>query len=72
MCVAVPGKIVEIDGDYAKVNIMENMTRVNIKLVDARLGDYVLVHAGCVIEVLKQDVAKEILSLFSELAEDFE
>lgn len=69
MCVAVPGKIIEIDGDFAKVNIMDNITRVNIKLVDAKLGDYVLIHAGCVIEVLKKDVAEEILWMFSELQE---
>lgn len=69
MCVAVPGKIIEIDGDFAKVNIMENITRANIKLVDAKIGDYVLIHAGCVIEVLKEDLAEEILSIFSELQE---
>lgn len=70
MCVAVPGKVIEINGDYAKVNIMENITQVNIKLVSVNIGDYVLIHAGCVIEVLKKDVAEEILWMFSELQED--
>lgn len=69
MCVAVPGRIVEIDGDFAKVNIMDNITQANIKLVSAKIGDYVLIHAGCVIEVLKKEAAEEILMLFSELAE---
>lgn len=69
MCVAVPGKIIEINGDYAKVNIMDNITQVNIKLVSVNLGDYVLIHAGCVIEVLKKDAAEEILWMFSELLE---
>lgn len=69
MCVAVPGKIIEISGDFAKVNIMDNITQVNIKLVSAKIGDYVLIHAGCVIEVLKKDVAEEILSIFAELQE---
>lgn len=71
MCVAVPGKVVEINGDYAKINIMNNMTQANIKLVSVKTGDYVLVHAGCVIEVLKQEAAEEILSIFSELQEGF-
>jgi len=67
MCVAVPGRITEINGDIAKVNIMNNIAQVNIKLVTANLGDYVLIHAGCVLEVLTKDVAEEILELFAEL-----
>ncbi|CUX57437.1 hydrogenase assembly chaperone [Clostridium sp. C105KSO15] len=70
MCVAVPGKIIQIKGDYAKVNIMDNITDANIKLVDAKIGDYVLIHAGCVIDVLKEDLAEEILSIFSQLQEE--
>lgn len=69
MCVAVPGKIIEINGDFAKVNIMDNITQANIKLVDAEIGDYVLIHAGCVIEVMKKEAAEEILLLFSQLQE---
>lgn len=72
MCVAVPGKIVKIDGDNAKVNVLENLTDVNIKLVEAGVGDYVLIHAGCAIEVLKEDAAKEIIDLFQELQEVFD
>lgn len=69
MCVAVPGKIIEINGDIAKINIMDNITEANIRLVSAKLGDYVLIHAGCVLEVLKKDVAEEILGMFEELGE---
>lgn len=70
MCVAVPGKVIQIKGDYAKVNIMDNITQVNRKLVDTKIGDYVLIHAGCIIEVLKEEVAEEILSIFSQLQEE--
>lgn len=69
MCVAVPGKIIELNGDVAKINIMDNITEANILLVSAKLGDYVLIHAGCVLEVLKKDVAEEILGMFQELGE---
>lgn len=72
MCVAVPGKIIEINGDFAKVNIMDNITQANIKLVSAKIGDYVLIHAGCVIEVLKKEAAEEILMLFSQLSEEMD
>jgi len=70
MCVAVPGKIVEINGDTAKVYILGNICETNIKLVSAKIGDYVLIHAGCAIEVLKKDMAEEILSLFNDLEEE--
>ena len=70
MCVAVPGKIIEINGDRAKVDIMNNICDVNIKLVSVTLDDYVLIHAGCVIDFLKKDIAEEILLMFNELEED--
>lgn len=69
MCVAVPGKIIEINGNTAKVDIMNNTCEVNISLVSAKIGDYVLIHAGCVLEVMKQDAAEELLTLFGELEE---
>lgn len=67
MCVAVPGKIVKINGDTAKVDIMNNICEANIRLVYASIGDYVLIHAGCVLEVLKEETAKELISIFEEL-----
>lgn len=70
MCVCVPGKVVEINGDTAKVDIMNNTCEVNIQLASVKIGDYVLIHAGCVIDVLQKDVAEDILDLFGELEED--
>ncbi|WP_097003077.1 HypC/HybG/HupF family hydrogenase formation chaperone [Lacrimispora amygdalina] len=69
MCVAIPGKVLDIRESYASVNVMDNMIDVNIKLVDAQIGDYVLIHAGCAIEVINGDTAHDILSLLSELQE---
>lgn len=71
MCVAVPGKITEINGDFAKVDIMGNTTQANIRLVEAKIGDYVLIHAGCVLEVMKKDAAEELLMMFEELEEEY-
>lgn len=69
MCVSVAGKIIEINGDTAKVDVNNNICEVNIKLISPKVGDYVLIHAGCVLEILKQDMAEELLQLFSELEE---
>ncbi|WMJ86104.1 HypC/HybG/HupF family hydrogenase formation chaperone [Anaerocolumna sp. MB42-C2] len=70
MCVAVPGKIIEIFGDIAKVDIKSNVCEANIKLVDAKIGDYILIHAGFALEVLKKDAAEELISIFEELEEE--
>ena len=67
MCVAIPGKVIEIDGTIGKVDFQGNIVSVSLGVVDAAIGDYVLVHAGCAIEVMKQDQAEEILDLFREL-----
>lgn len=72
MCVAVPGRIIEIKDDFAKVNIMNNITNVNIRLVDVKIGDYVLVHAGVVIEVMKHDIAQELIMMFTQIQEEMD
>ncbi|MGF7142462.1 hydrogenase expression/formation protein HypC [Anaerotaenia torta] len=69
MCVAVPGKVIEINGNKAKVDILNNITEADIRLVNAKPGDYVLIHAGCALEVMKQDMAEELLAVFQELEE---
>ncbi|MBQ2747875.1 MAG: HypC/HybG/HupF family hydrogenase formation chaperone [Firmicutes bacterium] len=69
MCVAVPGKVVAVNGDMAQVDFKGNLVPVNTGLVDPKVGDYVLVHAGCAIEVMEKDKAEEIIELFMELEE---
>ena len=51
MCVAIPGRVAEINGSTAKVDFNGNLVNVNIGLVEPKIDQYVLVHAGCAIEV---------------------
>ena len=70
MCLAIPGKILEIDDNkqHAIVDYGEGTKRkANISLVDAKIGEYVLVHAGFAIEVLDENEAKETLKIFKEM-----
>ncbi|HWQ77520.1 MAG TPA: HypC/HybG/HupF family hydrogenase formation chaperone [Anaerovoracaceae bacterium] len=69
MCIAIPGKIVSLNPPKAKVDFNGNIVDVNVGLVDPAVGDYVLVHAGCAIEVMPQDRALELIELFRELEE---
>ena len=65
MCVAVPGEIISMDGDTATVDFFGNQMRVSLGLVDAKIGDHVLVHAGCAIEVMRREQAEELLALLA-------
>lgn len=69
MCVAAPGKIIEINNDTAVIDYNGNKVRADIGIVEAKIGDYVLVHAGLIIQVLPEDEAKNMLELFEELGE---
>lgn len=67
MCVASPGKIIEINGDTAVVDHSGNKTNAALGIVDAKIGDWVLVHAGLVIQVLPDDEAQYMRELFNDL-----
>jgi hydrogenase expression/formation protein HypC len=68
MCLAIPGRILSIDGDTAKIDYGEGTTRnADISLVNVSVGDYVIVHAGFAIQVLDADEAVKTLSLFREI-----
>ena len=67
---AIPGKVIEITGDKAKVQYSEGVTNTaNISLVDVKVGEYVLIHAGFAIQVLSESEAKETLALWDEILE---
>jgi hydrogenase expression/formation protein HypC len=73
MCLAVPGRIIEIDGDTARVDFGGITREANVTLVpEAAVDSYVLVHAGFAIQVLNEAEAEETLDLFRQLAEALE
>lgn len=70
MCLAVPARITSIDADGVTAVVdMGGVTReTSLRLVpDARLGDYVLIHAGFAIQTLDEQDALETLRLFDQL-----
>jgi len=74
MCLAIPARIEAIAADnLAETDILGIKRSVALDLVpQARVGDYVLVHAGYAIEVVSEQFAQETLELireFPELAE---
>ena len=68
MCLAIPAKVIEVQEDVAKVDFGQGVARdVNVMLVEAHVGEYVLVHAGYAIQVIDQEAAEETLRLWEEL-----
>lgn len=72
MCLAIPGKVVEIKRNLAKVDFGGVMREVDLSLVDINVGDYVLVHAGFAIETIDEEEAERSLDLWRELLEEEE
>lgn len=70
MCLAIPARVINIKEDKAQVDFGEGVLReVNVALVDAKVGDYVLVHAGYAIQVLSEKEAQETIQLWNQILE---
>lgn len=71
MCLAVPGKIVNIGNELmGEVDYGHLRTKVSLQLVpEAQPGQWVLVHAGFALQVLDENEAQETLALLRELCE---
>lgn len=65
MCVAIPGKVLSVEDGKAAVDFSGNQVKAYVGLVNVKVGDYVLVHAGCVIQTMKQQEAEELVELMN-------
>ncbi|MCU0852872.1 MAG: HypC/HybG/HupF family hydrogenase formation chaperone [Thermoplasmata archaeon] len=69
MCLAVPAEVKSIDGHMATVDYGGVKRQANISLVEAKVGDFVIVHAGYAIQVMDREEAEKTLDLFRQLLE---
>ncbi len=70
MCLGLPAKVVSIDGNSGNVEMMGVTNKVSIELLEnVQVGDYVLVHAGCAIQVLDEEEALRTIDIFNEIKE---
>lgn len=68
MCLAVPGRISDVDGEYATVDYGGVTKRVNISfLEDVTPGEYVLVHVGYAIQKMDEEEASKTLEMWEEI-----
>lgn len=68
MCIAIPSRIVAIDGDTAIIDVDGVRRKAGLMLVeDVCVGDYVIVHAGYAISRIDADAAEETLALMNQV-----
>ena len=67
MCLAIPSKITKIENNMATIDVEGVQREASLLLLeDARVGDYVIVHAGFALSKLYQAAAQETLDLLRE------
>ncbi len=70
MCLAVPAKIVQLEGSAATVDLHGNRVEISTTLTpDVKLGDWVLVHAGFSIQQLDEAAAAETFAILADVAQ---
>ena len=70
MCLGVPAKVMERNGDAAVVELGGVCREISLMLLDdVSVGEWVIVHAGFAIEKLSEEEAEQTLSLFREIAD---
>lgn len=70
MCLAIPLRLVSVDGTDAVGEVGGIQREVSIMMTpDVKVGDYVIVHAGFAIQVLDQKEAEENLEILRQIGE---
>jgi hydrogenase expression/formation protein HypC len=71
MCLAVPMKLVKIEGRLGTVELDGVSLTVGLDLLeDVQVGEYLIVHAGYAIEKLDREEAEKIIALFRQLGDE--
>ncbi len=69
MCLSIPARIEEIDGDTANCSVGTATYNASLHLIsheELKVGDYVLIHTGFAIQKLDEEEAIETLKTFEE------
>ena len=67
MCLAIPSRITKIENNMATIDVEGVQREASLLLLeDARVGDFVIVHAGFAIQKLDESAARETLDLLRE------
>jgi len=69
MCLAIPAKVLSVDGPAARVLIGDTEYNASLLLIDdVKAGDYIMLHAGFAIQKVDEEEAIETMRLLNEVA----
>lgn len=70
MCLAIPARLVEAEGERGVIELGGVVREVSLVLLpEARVGDYLLVHAGYALQKVDEADAEATLRLLAEIAQ---
>jgi hydrogenase expression/formation protein HypC len=70
MCLGIPGRVIEVEKNVAKVDVGGLIRDISIELCpEVSVGEYVLVHTGFAIQKVDEKEAEETLEFLKEMAE---
>jgi len=64
MCLAIPGKVIELKGETCSADFNGEILEVSTKMIQPKNGDYIIAAAGIVTDVVPEWRAKEMLEIF--------
>jgi len=68
MCLAIPARVIAINGQVATVDMLGNQTQADISVLqEVKVGDYIIVHAGFGIQKYEKEEAEANLKLIQEV-----
>lgn len=73
MCLGIPAKIIKIENNMGTIDMEGTRREVSLLLQeDAKVGDYVIVHAGFAIQKIDEEQALETLSFLRQIAAEID
>jgi len=70
MCLGIPGRVIEIERNVAKVDVGGLLREISIELCpEVSVGEYVLIHTGFAIQKVDEKEAEETLEFLKQMAE---
>ena len=68
MCLSIPARIVSINGNMAEVDAGGAVFKAGLHIIEnAKVGDYILLHAGFAIQIISEKEAAETLKILEEM-----